>query len=121
MRKEGKTGVMLAKAREHGATRSWKGTEGIPLQVLQREHGPADTLILDSSLQNCETVNVCCFKSPSLWCFVSAAIENGYAAAAAKLLQSCLTLCDPIDGSPPGSSVHRILSKNTGVGCHFLL
>ena len=31
------------------------------------------------------------------------------AAAAPKLLQSCLTLCDPIDGSPPGSSVHRIL------------
>ena len=28
------------------------------------------------------------------------------AAAAAKLLQSCPTLCDPIDGSPPGSSVH---------------
>ena len=27
----------------------------------------------------------------------------------AKLLQSCPTLCDPIDGSPPGSSVHRIL------------
>ena len=31
------------------------------------------------------------------------------AAAAAKSLQSCPTLCDPIDGSPPGSSVHRIL------------
>jgi len=30
------------------------------------------------------------------------------AAAAAKSLQSCLTLCDPIDGSPPGSSVHGI-------------
>ena len=29
-------------------------------------------------------------------------------AAAAKSLQSCLTLCDPIDGSPPGSSVHGI-------------
>ena len=27
------------------------------------------------------------------------------AAAAAKLLQSCLTLCNPIDSSPPGSSV----------------
>ena len=26
-------------------------------------------------------------------------------AAAAKSLQSCLTLCDPIDGSPPGSTV----------------
>ena len=30
------------------------------------------------------------------------------AAAAAKLLQSCPTLCDPIDGSPPGSSVPGI-------------
>ena len=42
--------------------------------------------------------------------------------AAAKSLQSCLTLCDPIDGSPPGSPVPGILpGKNTGVGCHFLL
>ena len=31
------------------------------------------------------------------------------AAAAAKSLQSCLTLCDPTDGSPPGSSVPGIL------------
>ena len=31
------------------------------------------------------------------------------AAAAAKLLQSCLTLCDPMDCSLPGSSVHGIL------------
>ena len=31
------------------------------------------------------------------------------AAAAAKSLQSCLTLCDPIDGSPPGSTVTGIL------------
>ena len=30
-------------------------------------------------------------------------------AAAAKLLQSCLTLCNPMDSSPPGSAVHRIL------------
>ena len=30
------------------------------------------------------------------------------AAAAAKSLQSCPTLCDPIDGSPPGSFVHGI-------------
>ena len=30
------------------------------------------------------------------------------AAAAAKSLQSCLTLCNPIDRSPPGSSVHGI-------------
>ena len=31
------------------------------------------------------------------------------AAAAAKSLQSCLTLCDPMDGSPPGSPVPGIL------------
>ena len=35
------------------------------------------------------------------------------AAAAAKLLQSCLTLCDPIDGSPPGSPVPAILQART--------
>ena len=40
----------------------------------------------------------------------------------AKLLQSCLTLCDPIDCSPPGSSVHGDSpGKNAGVGCHALL
>ena len=33
--------------------------------------------------------------------------------AAAKSLQSCLTLCDPIDGSPPGSAVPGILQART--------
>ena len=35
------------------------------------------------------------------------------AAAAAKSLQSCLTLCNPIDGSPPGSPVPGILQERT--------
>ena len=35
------------------------------------------------------------------------------AAAAAKSLQSCLTLCDPIHGSPIGSPVPRILQART--------
>ena len=35
------------------------------------------------------------------------------AAAAAKSLQSCPTLCDPIDGSPPGSSIPGILQART--------
>ena len=34
-------------------------------------------------------------------------------AAAAKSLQSCLTLCDPIDGRPPGSPVPGILQART--------
>ena len=43
------------------------------------------------------------------------------AVAAAKSLQSCPTLCDPIDGTSPGSRPWDSPSKNTGVGCHFLL
>ena len=39
--------------------------------------------------------------------------ENIAAAAAAKSLQSCLTLCDLIDGSPPGSPVPGILQART--------
>ena len=42
-------------------------------------------------------------------------------APAAKSHQSCPTLCDPIDGSPPGSHPWDSPGKNTGVGCHFLL
>ena len=42
-------------------------------------------------------------------------------AAAAKSLQSCPTLCNPIDGSPPESRPWDSPGKNTGVGCHFLL
>ena len=38
---------------------------------------------------------------------------NGTAAAAANLLQSCPTLCDPIDGSPPGSPIPGILQART--------
>ena len=42
--------------------------------------------------------------------------------AAAKSLQSCPTLCDPTDGSPPRLRCPwDSPGKNTGVGCHFLL
>ena len=43
------------------------------------------------------------------------------AAAAAKSLQLCPTLCHPINGSLPGSHPWDSRGKNTGVGCHFLL
>ena len=50
----------------------------------------------------------------TIWTFVGKVMSllfnmlSAAAAAAAKLLQSCPTLCDPIDGSPPGSFVHGI-------------
>ena len=45
-------------------------------------------------------------------CFLGAYILP-LAAAAAKLLQACPTLCDPIDSSPPGSAVPGILQART--------
>ena len=61
-----------------------------------------------------------------LWCHYLLSLIFAYsdmyaAVAAAKLLQSCPTLCDPIDGSPPGSCPWDSPGKNPGVGCHFLL
>ena len=40
-------------------------------------------------------------------------LTNRLAAAAAKSLQSCLTLCNPIDNSPPGFPVPGILQART--------
>ena len=45
--------------------------------------------------------------------FLSLKSATAAAAAAAKSLQSCLTLCNPIDGSPPGSAVPGILQART--------
>ena len=42
---------------------------------------------------------------PSIWYFTTA--------AAAKSFQSCPTLCDPIDGNPPGSPIPGILQART--------
>ena len=54
----------------------------------------------------CYPVNPCCF-SVLCMCLVA---------------QSCPTLCDPMDCSPPGSSIHEDSpGKNTRVGCHALL
>ena len=54
-----------------------------------------------------------CRTLSSLLTSLSLSFLTAAAAAAAKLLQSCLTLCDPIDGSPPGSPVPGILQART--------
>ena len=50
-----------------------------------------------------------------LWCskLIHLSVIEFAATAATKSLQSCPTLCDPIDGSPPGSSVPGILQART--------
>ena len=45
--------------------------------------------------------------------FSNSPLKHEAAATAAKSLQSCPTLCDPIDSSPPGSSVPGILQART--------
>ena len=75
-------------------------------------------------------------RNRAFWILVPQAwvesMPSAAAAAAAKSLQLCPTLCDPRDGSPPGSAIPglqppRLLrpwgfpSKSTGVGCHCLL
>ena len=50
-----------------------------------------------------------CINSVSLFFFFLV----WHAAAAAKSLQSCPTLCNPLDGSPPGSAVPGILQART--------
>ena len=50
-----------------------------------------------------------------MYMYVKESLMDSYLsiAAAAKLLPSCLTLCDPIDGSPLGSSIPGILQART--------
>ena len=66
------------------------------------------------SSQNSETFLVKCLVSiQNHVVFLFFILPQSIAAAAAKSLQSCPTLCDPIDGSPPGSPVARILLART--------
>ena len=52
-------------------------------------------------------------SNPSFWKTHMYMITEVTAAAAAKSLQLCMTLCDPIDGSPPGFPIPRILQART--------
>ena len=70
--------------------------------------GRKDITNLDSILKNRD------ITLPTKLCIVKAMVfpvvmYRCEAAAAAKSLQSCLTLCDPIDGSPPGSPIPGVL------------
>ena len=54
------------------------------------------------------------FQEIQAWLFASSVSDYSVlAAAAAKSLQSCPTLCDSIDGSPPGSPIPEILQART--------
>ena len=65
-------------------------------------------------------INLCCL-SPLVWCFIMVPLENGFSAlqCVCSVAHSCLTLCDPMDYSLPGSSVHGIFQARMPRGLPF--
>ena len=87
----------------------WKGSYDQPRKHIKKQRHYFANKCLSSQSDG--------FFSSHIWMW-----ELDYKESwAAKSLQSCLTLCSPIDGSPPGSAPWDSPGKNTGVGCHFLL
>ena len=75
-------------------------------------------LVMCDRRQGLEFKVLYCFNNHSaiLYPFLYFSVKTAAAAAAAaaaKSLQSCPTLCDPIDGSPPGSLLPGILQAKT--------
>ena len=67
-----------------------------------------------SSLEDCDFQSHCRLRTPELRKYIretAFSLKGTNDAAAAKSLLSCLTLCDSIEGSPPGSPVPGILQK----------
>ena len=104
---------------------SWKGSLEADKTVIQSRihlsiyphngHQTARNLLLqrqDTGSSRLKTLDH--IPSGSSWIPIFCSCKEEYAAAAAaKSLQSCPTLCDPMDGSPPGYPVPGILQART--------
>ena len=82
-------------------------------------HHAAMPLCYHTPMLPCHQATTSCILLLAVCLFISSvslamgAAAAAAAAAAAKSFQSCPTLCDPIDGSPPGSLVPEILQART--------
>ena len=63
--------------------------------------------------KTCRNIHYTHTSINNIYQYLSSPWIMSHAAAAAKSLQSCLTLCDPIEGSPPGSPIPGILQART--------
>ena len=79
--------------------RLWGRTESDTTEATQQQQQQQHLAIYKELL-----INLLSTENPS---------KDHSAAATTKSLQSCLTLCDPIDGSPPGSRIPGILQART--------
>ena len=84
--------------------RKWEST---PVFMPRKSHGQRS--LVRYSPWSCTESDI----TEAHYLYEISAFITQHAAAAAKLLQSCLTLCDPRDSSPPGSSVPGILQVRT--------
>ena len=86
------------------------GSSPVPLQKIFKIF----SFCSSSEWEGLSNYLVCNFhKQKSYVCFYNISQSPGRYTAAAKSLQSCPTLCAPIDGSPPGSPVPGILQART--------
>ena len=117
-------GVASSQARQ-GPSRSFQRNKQLPQGIRQGQSSPPDALTVGLSVNFSHsellTSKFVLFEATKfLFCFCNLLQQQG--CAVRLVAQSCLTLCDPIDCSLPGSSVHGDSpGKNTGVGCHALL
>ena len=88
---------------------------GTALQALYNNCLPSveSRFIAKEVRQSCGLFKSSCLRSQRIHHLSRDLVMITAAATAAKSLQSCLTLCDSIDGSPPGSPVPGILQART--------
>jgi len=92
----------------------WSILENVPCALENKVYSVFGWNVLKISMRSISSnVSLKTCVSLLIFCFDDLFIGVVAAAAAAKLLQSCPTLCDPIDGSLPGSPVPGILQGRT--------
>ena len=111
---------------ELGKTRQWlalcalcfqKPRKTMAVEAVRDKDSPLDLLegarlcwhLADLCPQNPERTNACRLQPAGCAVLLLRSSETKAYLTCAKSLQSCLILCDPMDHSPPGSSVHGIL------------
>ena len=81
--------------------------------TVRTGHGKTDWFQIGKGVRQGCILSPCLFNLYAEYIMIVCIFPGRIAAAAAKLLQLCPTLCDPIDGSPPGSTVPGILQERT--------
>ena len=92
----------------HALNLDWRFISYMILYLFQcHSPKPSHPPLLPQSPKDC-SIHLCLFCCLTYWVIVTIFLNSIYEWVS-EVAQSCLTLCDPVDCSPPGSSVHGIL------------